>query len=164
LRKRYPGADAGKRAGKSAGPSQNALPNISDGRIGVNVSEFFESNIGWILVVSGVLTALAGAGAGVFPKSLLRLAFGVDNADGALVFFVMHWGVLIFVVGALLSVAANEPELRVPILLAGAIEKFAILGLVLFGPLKRTTAMTLIAAFDGSLAVIYSLCLLSVPH
>jgi hypothetical protein len=130
----------------------------------VSVSGFFESNIGWILVASGVLTALAGAGACLFPKALLRIAFGVGDPGDALLFFVMHWGVLIFVVGALLSVAANEPELRVPVLLAAAIEKFAILALVFIGPLKRTRAMTLIAAFDGLLAVIYSLYLLSVQH
>jgi hypothetical protein len=36
--------------------------------------------------------------------------------------------------------------------------------LVLFGPLKRTLGMTAIAAFDGSLAAIYVLYLVSMPR
>jgi hypothetical protein len=128
------------------------------------VNGFFEPSIGWILVVSGVLTALAGAGAFLFPKALLRLVFGVGDAVAAILFFTRHWGVLIFVVGALLAVVANEPGLRAPVMIAAAIEKYAILFLVFFGPLKRTPGMTLVAAFDGSLAAIYSLYLLSTPH
>lgn len=100
------------------------------------LSEFFGSNIEWILVVSGVLTALAGACAFLFPKPLLRLIFKVENPDAAILFFVMHWGILIFVVGALLKVVAYEPGLRAPVLIAAAIEKFGILFLVLFGPLN----------------------------
>jgi hypothetical protein len=128
------------------------------------LSEFFGSNIEWILVVSGALTAIAGAGAFLFPKTLLRLIFKVENPDGAILFFVMHWGILIFVVGALLKVVAYEPGLRAPVLVAAAIEKFGILFLVLFGPLKRTLGMTAIAVFDGSLAVIYVLYLVSMPR
>jgi len=128
------------------------------------VNGFLEPNIGWILVASGALTAVAGAAAFLFPKTLLRIAFKIDNPDGALLFFVMHWGVLIFVVGALLKVVAYAPELRAPVLIAAAIEKFAILFLVLFGPLKRTLGMSIIAAADGTLAVIYTLYLIAVPH
>ncbi len=126
---------------------------------------FLEPNIGWILVASGALTAIAGAGAFLFPKTLLRIVFKVENPEGAILFFVMHWGVLIFVVGALLKVVAyDEPALRAPVLIAAAVEKFAILFLVLFGPLKRTLGMSVIAAGDGTLAVIYTLYLLSLPR
>jgi hypothetical protein len=113
------------------------------------------SSIAWFLVVSGVITAVGGLVAFLVPQSLLRLAFGVNSGDGALMFFVRHWGVLIFVVGVLLVYSAYYPITRVPILSAAAIEKFAVVGLVFFGPLKRTMAMTAVAGVDGLFALTY---------
>jgi len=114
-----------------------------------------DSSIGWILVVSGVVTAAGGLAAFCIPRPLLRLAFGVSDADAATMFFVRHWGVLIFVVGALIAYSAYAPAARVPALSAAAIEKFAVVGLVFFGPLKRTRVMTAIAAMDGLFAITY---------
>lgn len=62
---------------------------------------------------------------------------------------------LIFAIGGLIVYAAYAPSVRAPTLTAAAIEKFAIVALVLFGPLKRTAAMTAIAAIDGLFAAIY---------
>ena len=124
---------------------------------------FLDANIGWMRHFGGA-DGRRRSGHFLFPKTLLRLAFKIDAPDGGMLFFVMHWGVLIFVVGALLKVVAFEPALRTPVLIAAAIEKFAILFLVLFGPLKRTPGMTFIAAADGSLAVIYTLYLIVVGH
>ncbi len=111
--------------------------------------------IEWILVVSGAVTAAAGAMALLFPKQLLRVAFAVRGADGALLFFVRHWGVLLLVVGLALVHSAYYPETRFPILWAAAIEKFAIVALIFFGPLKRTAAMTVIAIADCAFAILY---------
>jgi hypothetical protein len=113
------------------------------------------SSIGWILVVSGVITALGGFAAFGFPRALLRLVFGADNADNATMFFVRHWGVLIFVVGGLIAYGANAPAIRAPVLTAASIEKFAIVALVFFGPLKRTSMMTAVAAIDGLFTILY---------
>jgi len=113
------------------------------------------SSIGWILVVSGVITAGAGLAAFLFPHLFLRLGFGVESPISSLVFFVRHWGVLILVVGALIIYGAYAPEIRVPVLVAAAIEKFAIGLLTFFGPVKRTAAMTAIAIGDGAFAIIY---------
>ena len=98
---------------------------------------------------------------GLFPKTGLRLVFGVENTDAAILFFARHWGVLIFAVGALLAFVAYNPGLRAPVLIAAALEKIAIVLLVLFGPLKRTPGMYAIAAGDGLFAAIYVLYLLT---
>ena len=113
------------------------------------------ASIGWILVVSGVITAGAGLAALFFPHLLLRLGFSVESPISSLVFFVRHWGVLIFVVGALIIYSAYAPEIRAPVLIAAAIEKFAIGLLTFFGPMKPTSAMTAIAIGDGAFAILY---------
>ena len=111
--------------------------------------------IGWILVVSGVITAGAGLAALLFSHLFLRLGFGVESPSSSLVFFVRHWGVLIFVVGALIVYSAYVPTVRAPVLVGAAIEKFAIGLLTFFGPMKRATAMTAIAIGDGAFAILY---------
>src|SRR5215510_15413359 len=113
------------------------------------------SSIGWILVVSGIITAGAGLSALLFPHLFLRLGFGVESPSSSLVFFVRHWGVLIFVVAALIVYSAYAPTFRAPVLAAAAIEKFAIGLLTFFGSMKRTTAMTAIAVGDGAFAILY---------
>lgn len=115
----------------------------------------FATSIWWILVVSGAVTGGAGVAALLFPQALLRLAFGVSDCDAPTKFFVRHWGVLIAVVGALVFYAALAPVVRAPVLVAAAGEKIAIVLVIFFGPLKRTTAMTAIAATDGLFAVLY---------
>ena len=113
------------------------------------------SSMGWILVVSGVITAGAGLAALLFPHLFLRLVFEVENPSSSLVFFVRHWGVLIFVVAVLIVYSAYSPTIRGPVLVAAATEKFAIWLLIFFGPMKRTSAMTAIAIGDGAFAVLY---------
>ena len=45
------------------------------------------SSIGWILIISGILTA-AGGLAGLFlPQTTLQLVFGVKSSDGVTIFF-----------------------------------------------------------------------------
>src|SRR5215472_567176 len=113
-----------------------------------------ESSIGWILVASGIITAVAGLAALLFPHLFLRLGFGVESTT-AFVFFVQHWGVLIFAVGALIVYSAYAPTVRAPVLVAAAIEKFAIGLLTFLGRMKPTTPMTAIAIVDGAFAILY---------
>jgi hypothetical protein len=113
------------------------------------------ASIGWILLASGAATAAAGFTALFFPGPLSRLAFGVESVDDATVFFIRHWGMLLFVMGGLIVYSASFPATRVAILTAAAIEKFAIVLLIFFGPLRRTTAMTAIALADGVFAILY---------
>ena len=113
------------------------------------------SSIGWILVASGVITAGGGLAALFFPHLFLRLGFGVENLASSAVFFVRHWGVLIFIIGGLIVYSAYALATRTPVLIAAAIEKFAIGLLVFFGPMKRTNVMTAIAILDGIFAILY---------
>src|SRR5262244_1646628 len=112
-------------------------------------------SIEWVLVVSGVITAGAGLAALLFPHLFLRLGFGVESPISSLVFFVRHWGVLIFAVGALIVYSAYVPTVRAPVLAAAAVEKFAIGLLTFFGPMKPTSAMTAIAVGDSAFAILY---------
>jgi len=113
------------------------------------------SSIVCILVASGVITAGAGLAAFLFPHLFLRLGFGVENPISPLVFFVRHWGVLISAVAVLILYSAYVPTVRAPVLVAAAIEKFAIGLLTFFGPMKPTSAMTAIAIGDGAFAILY---------
>jgi len=113
------------------------------------------SSIGWILVTSGVITAGGGLAALLFPQLFLRLGFGFESPTTSAVFFVRHWGVLIFAVAALIVYSAYAPTTRTPVLTVAAIEKFAMGVLVFFGPVKRTSAMTAIAIVDGVFAILY---------
>ena len=112
-------------------------------------------SIVWILIVSGLITAGGGLAAFLSPKLFLRFGFGDGSAANSSVFFVRHWGVLIIAVGALTVYSAYAPADRVPVLVAAAVEKFAIGLMVFFGPLKRTAGMTAIALVDGLFAILY---------
>jgi hypothetical protein len=113
------------------------------------------SSIGWILIVSGSATAAGGLAACIFPQPVLQLVFGAKSTDGLTMFFVRHWGGLLFVVCALTVYSAYVPPTRTPILTAAIIEKFVIVVLILFGPAKRTVAMTAVALLDGLLALLF---------
>jgi hypothetical protein len=113
------------------------------------------SSIGWILIVSGAAAAAGGLAACLFPQLVLQLVFGAKSTDGVTMFFIRHWGALLFVVCGLTVYSAYVPASRSPILTAAVIEKFAIVLLIFFGPAKRTVAMTAVAVIDGSLAVLF---------
>ena len=113
------------------------------------------SAIGWILVISGIITAGGGLTALLAPHLFLRLGFEVESPASVSIFFVRHWGVLIIAVAGLLVFSAYAPAFRVPVLVAAAMEKIAIGFFVFFGPLKRTSGMTAIAIVDGVFAILY---------
>lgn len=121
--------------------------------------EILTSPVALILIVSGVVTGLGGLVAFFMSGSLLRLMCGVDTADGATLFFVRHWGILIFAVGVLITYAALAPSARAPVLAVASIEKFVIVWPVFFGPAERTAPMTGIAIIDGVFAILYVACL-----
>ncbi len=80
---------------------------------------------------------------------------GTKSTDAITMFFVRHWGALLFVVCALTVYSAYFPATRAPILTAAIIEKFIVVVLIFFGPVKRTVAMTAVAALDGTLAILF---------
>ena len=70
-----------------------------------------------------------------------------------------HWGLLTFLIGALLIYAAFHPLVRGPVMVVGVIEKAA-LGLGIFGTsLRSHPAAALAAAGDSLIALVYVLYL-----
>jgi hypothetical protein len=118
------------------------------------------SSIGWILTVSGLVTALGGLIPLLNPQFNLRSTYGVESPPSIAVFLMRHWGVLAVAVGCLIIYSAYDPAIRVPILIAGIAEKSAIVLLVFFGPVKRTKGMTVTAIAEGIFVILYLVYLL----
>lgn len=114
------------------------------------------TSIAWILIISGVATAAGGLAACLFPRPVLQFIFEAKSSDGLTIFFVRHWGGLLFVVCSLTVYSAYFPATRGPILTAAVVEKFILIALIFFGPWKRTPGMTAVAIFDGILAIVFT--------
>jgi hypothetical protein len=115
------------------------------------------SSTGWLILLSGIVTSVGGLAAFLSPGIFLRLTVGDQHQTKTTMFFVRHWGVLIFTVGAY---SAYVPAVRLPILAGASVEKFAVGLLVFFGRLTPTRLMTAVAIGDGILAILY-VCYLS---
>jgi hypothetical protein len=115
--------------------------------------------IGWIMIVSGVLT-LTMVVALVAPDAALRSTFG-DTLRGPVADLVVrNWGGLIGVMGAMLIYAANKPVLR-PLALAvagGSKAIFVALVLAHAGDFLRTQA-GIAAAVDLVWVVLFTVYL-----
>lgn len=121
-----------------------------------------QSSIGWILVISGIPTAAAGLAALLFPRPVLGLLFRSSDPGSVMIFFVRHWGALLFTICSLTVYAGFVPASRGAIMTAAAVEKVIIFALIYFGELKRTPPMAAIAIMDGLLAIVFTLYLLGV--
>jgi len=114
----------------------------------------------WIAVicwVSGGITMLAGIQfilPGFFLSTVEHMK--VTEPDG--IFFVRHWGLLVFVFGALICLAARRPDLRRTVLAAAAIEKLGYVALVALG-WSDLPGLHASALFDGVCVVLYGACL-----
>jgi hypothetical protein len=109
----------------------------------------------WAIIVSGWVTALAGLAACIWPEVVFG-AFGIVLATKANWFFIRHWGFLIFAVGMLIALDADKA-----VLLAGALEKFLLVGMIIWGTIPRTRLMTLVAFVDGAFAIMYMIALMT---
>ena len=107
-----------------------------------------------ILLVSGVATM--GPIVQFFaPRPLLKLLYGVETSEPATLLLARHWGLLIFLVGALLVYSAYDPSMRDPVLVVASLEKIAFAGLIFLGPVKRTSVATFAAAGDTAFVILY---------
>lgn len=107
-----------------------------------------------VLVISGVATA--GAIIVFFaPRFSVRALFGEEIRDGVAILVARHWGLLVFLVGALLIVAGYDPVIRVPVAVAAAIEKVVLVALLLTGAVKWTPLLKVVATVDGLFALLY---------
>ncbi len=114
-------------------------------------------NIEFIMLVTGALTAAAGIGGFLFPRSLFRLFFGVEESGEASTLVTRHWGWLGFLIGALVVHAAFVPGLRVPVVLVATLEKIVFAGLVFLGPFRRSGFAKWAAAGDSFMVLLYAL-------
>jgi hypothetical protein len=107
-----------------------------------------------ILIVSGVATM--GPIVQFFaPGPLLKLMYGVETSEPATLLLARHWGLLIFLVGALLVYSAYDPSTRDPLLIVASLEKIAFAGFVFFGPVNRTPFATFAVAGDTAFVILY---------
>jgi hypothetical protein len=107
-----------------------------------------------ILIVSGVAT-MGGIVQFFTPRAILRLMYDVKTSEHTTLLLARHWGLLIFLVGALLVYSAYDPSTRDPVLVVASLEKIAIAGLIFLGPVKRTSVATFVAAGDTAFVILY---------
>jgi hypothetical protein len=111
-----------------------------------------------ILIVTSALTAVALLQF-IAPVPMLRMIYGDTPTDEISLVLARHWGLLIFLIGALLIYAAFHPAVRTPAILLAAIKMIA-LGVGVFGTSLRTHPVAAaIAAGDSLIALVYVLYL-----
>jgi len=116
------------------------------------------AHIEFILIVTGTLTAIAILQF-IAPAQVLRMIYGEAPTDEVSLAVARHWGLLTFLVGALLIYAAFHASVRGPAMVVAVIEKAA-LGLGVFGTsLRAHPAAAAIAAGDSFIALVYVLYL-----
>jgi hypothetical protein len=116
------------------------------------------AHIELILIVTGAVTAIALLQF-IAPAPVLHIIYGEAPTDEVGLAVARHWGLLIFLIGALLIYAAFHPSVRGPVMVVAVIEKAA-LGLGIFGTsLRSHPAAASAAAADSIIAIIYVLYL-----
>jgi hypothetical protein len=110
----------------------------------------------WIAVicwVSGGITMLAGIQF-ILPEFFLSTVehMNVTEPDG--IFFARHWGLLVFVFGVLICLAARRPDLRRTVLAAAGIEKLGYAALVALS-WSDLPGLHASALFDGACVLLY---------
>lgn len=113
-----------------------------------------ETSLATVLLVTGILTLLGAIGL-LLPHLLLRGFFATATSDAATILLARHWSLLIGLVGGLLIYAAFYPQIRVPIMIVGAIEKLVLGALVLASPLRKRLQTVSIAGADAIMALTY---------
>jgi len=105
------------------------------------------ANIGWVLVVSGLLTCSMVAMA-LAPQFAMRATFG-ESAQGPVANLIARsWGAMIFASGLMLVYAAYHPDVRLPILLYSIAGKLGFIALVMAEPRFRRTNAVVAAGGD----------------
>jgi hypothetical protein len=88
------------------------------------------NNIRWLMLVSGLLTCTM-LYAAIAPQAALRASFGEELSGPLAEIVVRNWGVLIFLVGAMLVYGAFRPAVRRLVVTVATLSKLVFVGLVL---------------------------------
>jgi hypothetical protein len=116
------------------------------------------AHIETILLCTGLATALTIVQC-VAPRRTLRFLFGLETPQPVTLLVAGHWGLLLFLMGALLVYAAFQPSVRVPSMVIATVEKVFFAALVFFGDIPRTVRVMALALIDTGIAVLYLMCL-----
>jgi hypothetical protein len=111
-----------------------------------------------ILLLTGLLTAGA-LSLLLAPGTLLKSLFGHQPADPLGVLIARQWGLLVFLVGALLVWAAYHSEVRDTALIIAAVEKVFFALSVFLSPFRRHMLAACVAVADTAMATLYILIL-----
>jgi hypothetical protein len=117
------------------------------------------AQIEWILLITGVATAGAIVLA-LAPAAVMKIVFGQAPADTLSLLITRHWGLLVFLVGALLLYAAYHAEVRVPALSVAVAEKVPLAIGLLISPFRGRPAVLAMALADAGMAAVYLLYLI----
>ena len=109
-----------------------------------------------ILIVTGLFT-MGAIALYLLPQPGLKLLLNVETTETTILLLARHWGLLLFLVGALLVYSAFVPAICVPVLIVAIAEKVAISALLLFGLNPKTRLATFAALFDAGCAILYLL-------
>src|SRR6266478_1280956 len=90
------------------------------------------------LLITGLATASA-LGLFLAPVAMMKMLFGQASSDALSLLIARHWGLLVCLVGALLTYAAYHAEIRVPTLIVAIVEKAAFALGIFVSPFRRRT-------------------------
>jgi hypothetical protein len=107
-----------------------------------------------ILLITGLATA-GGVVVFLAPVSVLKTIFRQAPSDALGLLIARHWGLLIFLVGALLVYAAYHAEVRVPTLIVAIVEKTVFAVAMLSSPFSRRPIAVVMALADAGMAALY---------
>ena len=113
-----------------------------------------DAQIELILLLTGLATSSALA-LFLAPVTMMKILFGQATSETISLLIARHWGLLIFLVGALLVYAAYHPEIRLPTLMVALVEKVAFALGVFLSPLRRRRTAVIMAVADASMAAVY---------
>jgi hypothetical protein len=94
------------------------------------------------------------------PSTMTKMLFGNASSNTSSILIARHWGLLIFLVGALLIYAAYHQEIRIPTLVIAIVEKTTFALGVFISPLRRSRTAFVVALADASMAIVYAVYLI----
>jgi hypothetical protein len=108
-----------------------------------------------ILMVTGLLT-MGAIALFLLPQAGLKRLLGIETTEPGILLLARHWGLLLFLVGAMLVYSAFDPNIRVQVLMVAISEKVVISAQLLrLNPKPRLA--TLAASFDLGCVFLYLL-------
>jgi hypothetical protein len=107
-----------------------------------------------ILIATGLLT-MGAIALFQLPQPGLKLLLGIETTETGILLLTRHWGLLLFLVAALLVYSAFTPAIRVPVLLVAIAEKVVISAQLGFWLNPKTRLAILAALFDTGSVILY---------